>query len=149
MAKQTVIDVARELDVLLADYHILYQKLRNCHWNVTGREFFGLHQKFQELYEETTVFIDDLAERIRARGGRPASTLRDYIHLSTLGEESLLKGAEEMVRHLAADYQHLSDALRAAVRHLEETGDTVTVNLLEDQLSAHEKTRWMLEAFLT
>lgn len=148
MATQTNVDISRGLDVLLADYHVLYQKLRNCHWNVTGREFFGLHAKFEELYEQLSGFIDDLAERIRTRGNRPASTLRDYVHLSTLSEESLLTGAEQMVGHLAVDYQRVVASLVNTARTCGESGDQGTANLLEDHIAAHEKTIWMLEAYL-
>ena len=36
----------QELNILLADYHLYYQKLRNFHWNVIGKNFFDLHEKF-------------------------------------------------------------------------------------------------------
>jgi len=52
------------LNILLADYHMHYQKLRNFHWNVTGSNFFELHEKFEELYEDIKLKIDEIAERI-------------------------------------------------------------------------------------
>ncbi|GAL00022.1 non-specific DNA-binding protein Dps [Nonlabens ulvanivorans] len=30
----------QELNVLLSDYHVYYQKLRNFHWNVVGEKLF-------------------------------------------------------------------------------------------------------------
>ena len=46
--KEKIKATAKELDTLLADYHLYYQKLRNFHWNIVGRNFFDLHQKFEE-----------------------------------------------------------------------------------------------------
>lgn len=53
-----------QLNVLLADHHLYYQKLRNFHWNVIGENFFDLHAKFEEMYTDTLIKIDEIAERI-------------------------------------------------------------------------------------
>ena len=45
-----------ELNVLLADYEVFYQNLRGLHWNIKGREFFELHEKFEELYKDINNF---------------------------------------------------------------------------------------------
>ena len=49
--KEKTSTVAKELNILLADYHLYYQKLRNFHWNIVGKNFFELHVKFEEMYE--------------------------------------------------------------------------------------------------
>ena len=33
-------EIVNSLNLLLANYHVFYQKLRNYHWNVTGGGFF-------------------------------------------------------------------------------------------------------------
>ena len=53
-----------ELNILLADYHLYYQKLRNFHWNVIGKNFFDLHEKFEEMYDDAKLKIDEIAERV-------------------------------------------------------------------------------------
>ena len=70
-------EIVLNLNKLLANYHVHYQKLRNFHWNVEGPEFFELHQKFEEQYNEVKVNIDDIAERIRIFDKKPMSTLSE------------------------------------------------------------------------
>ena len=68
-------NTTRDLNILLSDHQVLYQKLRNYHWNVKGPLFFGLHQKFEEMYLTAAETVDALAERIVALGDAPVSTL--------------------------------------------------------------------------
>src|SRR6201985_404628 len=75
--------VVDHLNDLLANYHIHYQKLRGCHWNIKGQNFFTLHLKFEELYTQALLTIDELAERILTLGKSPYSTFNDYIKKST------------------------------------------------------------------
>src|SRR6478735_1038138 len=74
------------LNDYLANYHVHYQKLRGCHWNVKGQNFFTLHAKFEELYTAALTTIDELAERILTLGKAPYSTFDDYIKTSTIKE---------------------------------------------------------------
>jgi starvation-inducible DNA-binding protein len=57
--------VARSLNVLLADEHILYMKTRNGLWNVTGADFQVMHLFFEKQYQQLEEIIDEVAERIR------------------------------------------------------------------------------------
>lgn len=63
--------IVDHLNDLLANYHVHYQKLRGCHWNVSGSNFFTLHVKFEELYTNAQITIDELAERILTIGKSP------------------------------------------------------------------------------
>lgn len=67
------------LNDYLANYHIHYQKLRGCHWNVKGQNFFTLHIKFEELYTNAQLTIDEIAERVLTLGKPPHSRFSDYI----------------------------------------------------------------------
>ena len=78
---QKVLPVVSELNVLLADYHVHYQKLRNFHWNILGKNFFDLHNRFEEMYNDTRVKIDEVAERIVTLKYHPISKLSDYIEV--------------------------------------------------------------------
>lgn len=53
-----------ELNQLLADYQLFYQNVRGFHWNIKGKDFFELHLKFEEFYDDAVVKIDEIAERI-------------------------------------------------------------------------------------
>jgi len=64
--------LAEKLNVLLANYSIFYQNTRGYHWNIKGEKFFELHVKFEELYNDLFLKIDEVAERILTLGHTPA-----------------------------------------------------------------------------
>ena len=141
-------DVQPVLNTLLADYQVLYQKLRNYHWNVRGPMFFELHAKFEELYDEAALRVDEIAERVGTLGGRPISTLAGALEKARLKEDPGQAGPQEMVANLVADYERLNGHLREASRKAEKAGDAGTFNLLEGFADSQEKTVWMLKAYL-
>ena len=78
MNDEKLLPTVVELNTLLADYHIYYQNLRNFHWNILGDNFFELHEKFEELYTDARVKIDEIAERILTLRYHPMSNLKDF-----------------------------------------------------------------------
>ena len=73
-----------ELNVLLSNFQVYYQSLRGMHWNIRGKRFFDLHLKFEELYNDSQLKIDLIAERVLTLGGTPLHTFSDYIANSKL-----------------------------------------------------------------
>ena len=73
-----------KLNGLLANFQIYYQNLRGLHWNIKGKNFFDLHVKFEELYTDSQVKIDEIAERILTLQGKPLHTFTDYIANSSV-----------------------------------------------------------------
>ena len=78
--------LVERLNRLLADYQIFYQNLRGLHWNVKGPQFFMLHEKYEELYNEAAETVDEVAERILMIGGQPLHTFTDYLKTAELKE---------------------------------------------------------------
>lgn len=140
--------VNESLNILLADYHIFYQKLRNFHWNVKGEFFFRLHEQFEEMYLLVAEQKDEIAERILQRGVTPLSKLQDYIETARLKEAETTLDAREMVANILGDLRGLITYQRKLVEDLDEVGDIATLNLLEDIADGQEKTAWMLTSFL-
>jgi len=145
--KQRPLD--RDLAVLLSDYQVFYTKLRGYHWTVTGPQFFGLHAKFEELYDDAAEKVDALAERLAARGARPPVTLQEQLALARLQEDASQPSANDMVRSVATDLGKLNESLRALERSAVEAGDAATQNLAQSYADGQEKTIWMLRAFLS
>lgn len=141
-------NVTDALNLLVADYQVHYQKLRNYHWNVKGPLFFGLHEKFEELYNAAALHVDALAERVLALGEKPLSTLKDQLAHARLAEDEGDPSAEAMVETTMADLSTLNDSLRATAKIAGEAGDDGTVNMLDTMADEQEQTAWMLRAFL-
>ncbi len=136
-----------ELNVLLADYHLYYQKLRNFHWNVIGKNFFDLHEKFEELYDEAKLKVDEIAERILTLRYTPISNLTDYLETSNIKESKADLTDYEMIETLLKDHGTLLKQMRSVVETADKAGDEGTIDLIGAYIRELEKTSWMLDAW--
>jgi starvation-inducible DNA-binding protein len=145
--RQRVIDI---LNTLLADEFLLYTKTRNYHWNVTGPQFNDLHKFFEAQYEALDDVIDEVAERVRALGGRAFGTLEEFRTRARLGEKpGLVPPARDMLASLLVDHEALVRALREDVDTVNDRDrDVGTADFLTGLLEQHEKSAWMLRSFL-
>lgn len=141
-------EVVNNLNKLLANYHIQYQKLRNFHWNVKGSDFFDLHDHFEEQYEISKKNIDVIAERIRVFGKTPLSTLKDYLEVAEIEEVSPELAAVEMVREVLNDFQMLLSFMVDASEAAQDVGDAGTVDIINKMIIHLEKSHWMFSAWL-
>ena len=137
-----------QLNQLVATWSVLYTKLHNYHWYVNGPSFFTLHTKFEELYNEVTLNLDDLAERILSRRGKPVATLTEHLQLSIIEEANGNESAEEMVQTIIDDFKAIMEALKNGMELAAEAGDDRTEDLLNAHYQSLEKHSWMLSAFL-
>jgi len=145
--RRQVVDV---LNTLLADEFLLYTKTRNYHWNVTGPQFNDLHKFFQSLYEALDEVIDEVAERARALDGPALGTLEEFRTKARLGEKpGAAPPARDMLASLLADHEAIIRSLRADIDTVNDRyHDVGTADFLTGLLEKHEKTAWMLRAFL-
>jgi starvation-inducible DNA-binding protein len=141
-------NTVEELNILLADYHMYYQKLRNFHWNVTGQNFFDLHVQFEDMYNEAKVNIDEIAERILTLRFQPKSNFTDYLNLSNLKEASSTIQDHEMVSALLEDHGTIINQMRNVVDSATINDDEGTIDLIGAYIRELEKTSWMLEAWI-
>ncbi|MFY0743722.1 DNA starvation/stationary phase protection protein [Solibacillus sp. FSL K6-1781] len=137
-----------QLNDLVATWSVMYTKLHNYHWYVNGPSFFTLHVKFEELYNEVTLNLDEIAERILTKGGKPVATLKEHLELSLIEEASGKEETEEMVSRLIEDFKTIMGALNKAMETASEEGDDRTEDLLNAQFQSLEKHTWMLNAYL-
>jgi starvation-inducible DNA-binding protein len=143
-------DVASLLKVVLADESILYQKLRNYHWNVRGRHFFELHIALENDYNAIADVIDEVAERIRQFGVFSPGTLKEFLELTRLSEQpGVYPDAHTMVANLVADHEATIRNLRNDIEKIDDENDEVgTEDLLTGILQQHQKMAWMLRMYL-
>ena len=139
--------IVQSLNQLLANYHVHYQKLRNFHWNVTGGDFFDLHEKFEELYNEAFSNIDLIAERIRVFGMTPLSRITDYLDNSTIQEVGTDLDSKSMVKEVLKDFEILAENMNECAEKVSELGDTATEDMLISFIKTLESNHWMLTSF--
>lgn len=137
----------QQLNTLLADYHLYYQKLRNFHWNVIGNNFFDLHIKFEEMYDDAKLKIDEIAERILTLRYQPKSNFSTYLEMSNLNESSSDASDKEMIDTLLSDHGLLLKQMRKVVKVADDAGDEGTIDLIGAYIRELEKTSWMLDAW--
>ena len=140
---------AEYLNLLLADYHVYYQNLRNFHWNVKGEQFFPLHEKFEELYSDARTRIDDLAERILSLRYAPLSSMSAYLEKSSMSEAAFYLSDREMVATLLKNHEILISDMRNVLQVAAEANDEGTVDMISGFLGYLEKESWMLDAWFT
>lgn len=142
--RQKVIDV---LNDIVADQYVLYTKTRNYHWNVTGEDFSQYHKLFEEQYSAIDEDIDDVAERIRALGGKTRATLNEFVRESSLKEQpAKYPPAKVMIANLLADHETVIRNLRKDIEICDDVDDVGTEDFLTQLIEKHEKTAWMLRA---
>ncbi|AFC29205.1 Dps [Paenibacillus mucilaginosus 3016] len=136
------------LNTQIANWTLLFTKLHNYHWYVKGPQFFTLHLKFEELYTEAALHVDNLAERLLALGGSPVATLHEVIQLSTVKDARGQEKAEEMVRSVVEDFGIVIGELKEGMSLASAEGDETTGDMLLAIHSSLEKHVWMLRSFL-
>ncbi len=141
-------DLAQELNVLLANYQMFYQNLRGFHWNIQGPSFFELHIKFEELYNDAVMKVDEIAERVLTLGETPYHTFTAYLEHSTIKEAANVKDGEGTVSTTLANLKTLLEMERKILDLSGEAGDEGTNSQMSDYISQQEKTVWMLTAYL-
>jgi len=141
-------EIILNLNELLANYQTHFHKLQNFHWNVKGRDFFELHEKFEELYREAFEDIDAIAERIRVFGKTPISTMKEYMGLSDIQEASPDLSGEFMVREIISDYNILISILVETTDQASQHGDVGTIDMINNFIKRMEKNHWMLSTWL-
>lgn len=137
-----------KLNDLLANYQVFYQNLRALHWNIKGRAFFELHLKFEELYDEAVVYIDDIAERVLTLEGVPLHTFSDYVKTAQIKEEKNITDGIKAVEIVVDNFSQLIVKEREILSMAAEADDEGTVALMSEYITATEKTLWMLNSYL-
>ncbi len=140
-------ELENKLNEFLADLNIFYRKLQNYHWNIEGKDFFQVHVKLEELYNEVNESIDEIAEHILILGGQPLGTLKDYMEKTTLKEAENKKiKSEEIYSNILSDYKELLKKTIEIKENAENNKEYSTSSLMDDYIKEYGKIIWMLKS---
>ncbi len=142
-------ELAAELNILLANFQTYYQNLRGIHWNIRGKSFFDLHAKFEELYDDANLKVDEIAERILTLGETPLHTFEDYSTASKVPVGRDISKDEAAIRLIVDSLKELLLIERRILDASDEAGDEGTNSMMSDFITEQEKTVWMMKAWLT
>lgn len=137
-----------ELNILLSNFQVYYQNLRGIHWNIRGKRFFDLHVKFEQLYNDSQLKIDMIAERVLTLGGRPLHTFEDYIKFNQLMIGKNVSNDEKAIHLIVDSLSKLLKIEREILEKASEINDEGTNTMISDFVSEQEKTIWMMCAWL-
>lgn len=141
-------NLAAKLNVLLANYSIFYQNTRGYHWNIKGKEFFELHVKFEELYNDLIIKIDEVAERILTLGETPEHAYSNYSKASSIKVSGKITDGIKGAQGILDGLQTLIGLQREILALSGDVGDEGTNALMSDYISEQEKLVWMYSSFL-
>lgn len=140
--------VVEKLNQLLINYQVHYQNLRLFHWNVKGHLFFTLHEKFEELYTEAAVKIDEVAERILALEGTPKGSLKNILSNADIESRDDVLEANDMVQAIVKANKVLIKNLDGVLKQASEVEDEGTIDIFTSYIQELQKQNWMLNSFL-
>jgi starvation-inducible DNA-binding protein len=121
---------------------------RGFHWNIKGEKFFELHLKFEELYNNFQIKIDDIAERILTLGGTPLHSYSDYLKTSSIAETTNISNGKEAVKAIVESFQTIIIIQRSILSLASDANDEGTNALMSDNIREQEKMIWMFSSFL-
>lgn len=148
MENSTQTQVVEKLNQLLINYQVHYQNLRLFHWNVKGPFFFILHEKFEELYNEAALKIDEVAERVLALDGVPKGSLKNILANANVESHAELMEANAMVEAIVKANSILVENLDVLLKTANEAGDEGTLDIFTSYIQELQKQNWMLKSFL-
>lgn len=139
-------DLLNNLNIFLSDLNVFYRKLQNYHWNIKGKDFFTIHVKLEEYYNEINTKVDEVAEHILSLGGVPLGTLKDYLNTTKIQEaENKKVNSEHVFNELIKDYSNLlQDAINIKI-NADKKSETKTSALMDDIIEDYTKKLWILK----
>ena len=141
-------NIAEKLNILLANYSVFYQNTRGAHWNIKGDQFFVLHPKFEELYDNLVLKIDEIAERILTLGHVPNHNYSDYLKVSTIKESKEVHNGKKCVEDILNSFKVVIDLQRELLEITDKANDEGTNALVSGYITEQEKDVWMYNAYL-
>lgn len=148
LSNEKSVQLSDKLNKLLSNYQVFYTNVRGYHWNIQGEKFFELHTKFEELYNDLQVKIDEIAERILTLGGKPGHAFSEYLKHSEIKEQTNVYDGKSTVSNVLESFKVLLMLQREVLNLSGEVNDEGTNALMSDYIREQEKLVWMYDAYL-
>ena len=107
-----------------------------------------MHLKFEELYTNLLVKVDEVAERILTLGKTPLHTFDDYKNFATIKSVKNISDGKKGVQSILDAFEILIIKQRDLLNLSADAGDEGTNALMSDYIREQEKSVWMYSSFL-
>ena len=139
-------DILNNLNTFLCDLNVFYRKLQNYQWNIKGKDFFTVHAKLEEYYNEVNELVDEIAEHILTLGGQPLGTLKDYINSTKIIEaENKKVDSTHIFNVIIKDYNTLLQDVINIKEISDKNSEYKTSALMDNIIEDYNKKLWMLK----
>lgn len=140
--------LAENLNILLANFQLQYINTRGFHWNIKGDNFFELHLKFEEIYTDLQIKIDEIAERILTIGSTPFHSFTQFLENSSIPEVTNVSSGKQGLEEILKGLKIIIEKERELLKLSEEAEDEGTNSQMGDYIREQEKLVWMISSYL-
>ncbi|GAA3930971.1 DNA starvation/stationary phase protection protein [Hymenobacter algoricola] len=135
LADKVRMDSVTMLNQMLADTITLRDLYKKHHWQVVGPTFYQLHLLYDKHYEEQSVLVDTIAERIQILGGVAIAMAADVADLTTIPRPPRdREEAPVQVSRLLEAHQIMLKNSHDFAKRADESGDDGTNDLVVSQV---------------
>ena len=137
--------ITEDLNLFLSNLNVFYRKLQNYHWNIKGEDFFNVHEKLEEYYNDVNEQIDEIAEHILIIDGQPLGTMSDYLEITQIKEAQNEKiYSRKIFEAILKDYNILIENATKIKEDADNEKRYATSALMDEYLQDFSKKVWMI-----
>ena len=137
------------LNQTLAELIDLQLQVKQAHWNVKGPNFIALHELFDTVAADATVFADSVAERIAALGGQAEGSVNVVGRRTTLPAYPVeIVAGRDHVDALSTSMAVIGKSIRGSIDRAVELDDADTADLFTEVSRGLDKKLWFVESHL-
>jgi|TARA_B110000879_G_scaffold170213_1_gene220521 starvation-inducible DNA-binding protein len=108
---------------------------RGFHWTIKVQEFFGLHIKFEGIYNALVFQIDEIAELILTLEGTPIHSYTDNVKNSLIAEKTNITDGNTALEYILDGYKTIISLQRVILELAGEINDEGTVSQMSDYIT--------------
>lgn len=138
--------LVNKLNHLLANLVVEYHKLQNFHWYIKGSDFFTVHAKLEEYYNDINKAVDEVAESILMLEGKPLASLKDFAaNASIKEEEAQFIKSDIILAEVEKDYSLLLAEVIEIKKAADAEENFIISAMMDDYIKNFTKAVWMLK----
>jgi len=140
----------KQLNQLLANLVVEYHKLQNFHWYIKGKDFFTVHAKLEELYDNINGAVDEVAEYILMIDGSPVASLKDFLEISSIKEAQKERRESKCIfKEVLHDFEFLLNQIVEIKKEAEREEVYAISILMDDYIKQFTKSIWMIKQVIS